>query len=168
MKLMHTILMTLALLVMGAMPAFAQRELTTTTLNANLAATDQTMTVTSSTGFTVGQLVIIDLEVVRITNLNGTAGTSTLISIARGVDGTQARAHDNATRIWVSLQNNDFKQVDPNWSADCTRGAGEAAILPWVNTRDGRIWECNGFADSRWNATTALPLVFDSIPTSSP
>src|SRR3990167_530733 len=117
------------LLLLFAWPAHAQRLLTTTTLNANLAASDTTMTVTSSTGFVVGQLVLIDWEVVRIQELiGGAAGTATLIRIGRGVDGTQQRAHDNATNILVTAQNNDFKQQDPDFSEDCTRGTGQAAI----------------------------------------
>lgn len=160
MKTMRTILMTAALLVLWAMPAHAQRLLTNTTLNANLSATDTTMTVTSSTGFVVGQLVLIDWEIVRIQNLNGTAGTSTVISVTRGVDGTQQRAHDNATNILVTAQNNDFKQVDPDFSQDCTRGTGQAAILPWVNTSNGTIWTCT--LGNRWRGTNTLPITWDS------
>ena len=167
MTMLRTILCAAMLVMLSAWPAYAQRELTTTTLNANLAVADDTMTVTSSTGFVVGQLVLIDYEVVRIQNLNGTAGTSTLISIQRGVDGTVARAHDNAKVIWVSTQNNDFKQVDPDWSADCTRGTGEAAVLPWPNSRTGTIWDCLP-NNSRWQGTNAAPITWDSIRTSSP
>lgn len=166
MTTIRTILCAVGILLLMALPAQAQRELTTTTLNANLSATDDTMTVTSSTGFVVGQLVLIDWEVVRIQNLNGTAGTSTRISIQRGVDGTQARAHDNAKTVWVTAQNNDFKNNDPSWSEDCTRGSGEAAVLPWVNSRTGSIWDC--LPGSRWNGTNAAPITWNSIPTSSP
>ena len=160
-------LIAVALLLLPVVPAQAQRLLTVTTLNANLSATDDTMTVTSSTGFVVGQLVLIDLEVVRIQSLNGTAGTSTLINIQRGVDGTAVRNHDNAKTIIVSLQNNDFKQIDPqSWSADCTQGTGEAAILPWVNSRTGVVWTCFGGSGPRWTSTTAVPITYNSIPTS--
>lgn len=152
-----------ALLLLSALPAQAQRLLTATTLNANLAATDTTMTVTSSTGFVVGQLVLIDWEVVRIQELiGGAAGTATLIRIGRGVDGTQQRAHDNATNILVTAQNNDFKQVDPDFSQDCTRGSGQAAIQPWVNTSNGNIWNCMA-SNSRWRGTNTLPLTWDSF-----
>lgn len=168
MTTLRTILCAAALLVLGAMPAYAQRVLTTTTLNANMAASDATMTVTSSTGFVVGQLVLIDYEVVRIQNLNGTAGTSTLINVQRGVDGTRAAAHDNAKAIWITAQNNDFKQVDPDWSADATRGLGQAAILPWINTRTGTIWDLNAGTNVRWRGTNVLPITYDSLPSSSP
>lgn len=173
MTAMRTLLCALVLFLVQAGPAYAQRELTQTTLNANLSASDAAMTVTSSTGFVVGQLALIDYEVVRITNLNGTAGTSTLIGIQRGVDGTRAAAHDTAKSIWITQQNNDFKQVDPDWSADCTRGTGQAAILPWPNTRTGVLWDCGRAlsdltASGRWTATSPLPITYNSIPTSSP
>ena len=168
MKLMRTFFVATALVLLGTSSAFAQRELTTTTLNANLALADTQMTVTSSTGFVVGQLVLIDLEVVRMTSLNGVAGTSTVITIQRGVDGTRAIAHDNAKVIWITTQNNDFKQVDPDWSADCTRGTGQAAILPWVNSRTGTMWDCASPTASRWTATNPTPITYNSIPTSTP
>lgn len=174
MTAMRTFLCALVLFLVQAGPAYAQRELTQTSLNANLAASDAAMTVTSSTGFVVGQLVLIDYEVVRITNLNGTAGTSTLIAIQRGVDGTRAAAHDTGKSIWITQQNNDFKQVDPDWSADCQRGVGQAAILPWVNSRAGVLWDCGlaaadpSAAGLRWTATSPLPITYSSIPTSSP
>ena len=166
MTTMRTILCAAALVLLGALPAQAQRLLTTTTITENLAATDDTMTVSSSTGFTVGQLVLIDLEVVRITSLNGTAGTSPLISIQRGVDGTNARAHDDDERLIVTLQNNDFKQQDPDWGADCTRGTGQAAVLPWVNSRTGVVWSCDRPAATEWTATNTMPITYNSIPTS--
>lgn len=166
MTTIRTILCAAVLVLLSAWPVQAQRLLTTTTLDANLAATDDTMTVVSSTGFAVGRLVLIDFELVRITNLNGDAGTSTLINIQRGVDGTVARAHDNAKRIIVARDATDFKQIDPNWSEDCTRGTGEATVLPWVNSRIGLVWNCNAFGTSRWTATTLLPVTYNSIPTS--
>ena len=88
---LRTILCTAAFLLACAWPAHAQRVLTTTTLSANQTAAADTMSVTSSTGFTVGQLVLVDWEVERITSLNGVAGTSTLINVQRGVDGNGRR-----------------------------------------------------------------------------
>ena len=166
MTTMRTILSVVALLVLMAVPAHAQRLLTTTTLNANLAAADDLMTVTSTTGFVVGQLVLIDAEVVRIQELlGGAAGTATVVRITRAVDGTQRRAHDNAERIIITAQNNDFKNTDPDYGADCTRGEGQAAISPWVNTRTGVVWLCPA-GQTAWQGTTTMPLTYSSIPTS--
>lgn len=166
-KMMGTVATVLALLVLGALPVSAQRMLTVTTLAANVAAADARIVVTSSTGFVVGQLIYVNQELMRIQSLNGVAGTSTQISVTRGVDGTGARAHDNASVLIVSLNNTDFHNVDPvDWAADCTRGVGTAAVLPWPNTATGDVWNCSAFANSRWTATTTRPLTYNSRPTS--
>ena len=164
--LMRTLCAALALLVLTAWPAQAQRLLTTTTLNAAMTATDDVMTVTSTTGFVVNQLVLVDFEIVRIQSLlNGAAGTATLVGVARGVDGTNARAHANSKRILITQQVNDFKHNDPDWSAACTRGTGQAAILPWVNSSTGWIWNCTA-GGTVWAATVAPTVTYGSIPTS--
>ena len=165
MKTMRHLITVAALVLLCAWPASAQRLLTTTTLSANVAAADTTVSVTSSTGFTVGQLLLVDWEVMRITSLNGVAGTSTLISVTRGVDGTSRRAHDNATVILVTLINTDFHNTDPDWGADCQRGVGQAAILPWPNTSTGDIFNCptTGAAQT-WRVTNVVPRTNDSLP----
>ena len=174
MTTMRTILRPLlcaaALVLLGAWPASAQRVLTDTTLSADVAAADDNINVTSSTGFTVGQLLFIDWEVMRITSLNGVAGTSTFISVQRGVDGTQRRAHDNTEQVLVTTNNTDFHQIDPDWAQNCQRGAGQAAIQPWVNTRTGSIWRCNPPAagpatgtGGTWNGTNVAPLTYNSV-----
>ena len=156
---LRTLIVAAALVLLAAWPAHAQRLLTYTTLAANVAQADDTISVTSSTGFTVGQLVLIDYEVMRIQSLNGVAGTSTLISVQRAVDGTQRRAHDNTAGILVTQINTDFKQIDPAWGADCTDGAGEAAVLPWVNSATGVKWDCQG---GSWRGMTPMPITDDS------
>ena len=168
MKTLTTLLAAAALVLLSAWPASAQRVLTTTTLSANVAASDDSINVTSSTGFTVGQLIFTDWEVMRITNLNGVAGTSTLIGVTRGVDGTAQRAHDNAERLLVTTNNTDFHNTDPDVGADCARGVGQAAISPWVNTRTGNIFMCgaSGGGGTAWTVTNVLPITWNSIPTS--
>jgi len=163
MKTMRILICIAAALLFYAGPAHAQRLLTTTTLSANVAATDNVISVTSSTGMVVGQLIWVDWEVLRIQSLNGVAGTSTLINVQRGVDGTGARAHDNAERILVSINNTDFHNTDPDFGADCARGVGQAAVLPWINTRTGTIFSCQV---TTWAATNVLPITYGSIPTS--
>lgn len=165
---LRTILCTAALLLAFAWPASAQRLLTTTTLNANVAAADNTITVTSTTGFTVGQLIFVDWELMRIQSMNGVAGTATIVTVTRGVDGTARRAHDNAERILVSVINTDFHNTDPDFGADCTRGSGQAAISPWVNTTTGNIFMCgaSGGSGTAWTVTNVIPLTNGSIPTS--
>ena len=164
MKTTLRIAATAALMLCMAGPAQAQRLLTTTTLSANVAVADNVIQVTSSTGFTVGQLVFVDWEVMRIDSLNGVAGTSTLINVARGRDGTARRAHDNATVVIVSLINTDFHNTDPDWGADCVRGTGQAAILPWINTTTGDISNCATSGTAAWTITNVAPKTYGSLP----
>jgi hypothetical protein len=153
-------LLLIALLTVGLAPAVSAQTLaSTTTLAANLSATAQTMSVSSATGFSVGRSALIDFEVVQITSVNGTT-----IGIIRGQQGTASQAHDNTERIIVGAINH-FQMTDPNFGADCTRGAGQATYLPWINVLTGTVWQCDAFLDNRWSATRTQPITFNSIPT---
>lgn len=165
--MLRTFLCTALVLLTWAVPAHAQRLLTTTTTAAAVAQGDDTLTVASSTGFTVGQLIFIDWEVMRIQNLNGVAGTSTLINVQRGVDGTGRRGHSTSERIIVTANNTDFHNTDPSFGEACARGSGEAAILPWINVRTGNIFTCGQVGGATvWSTTNTLKITYDSIPTS--
>lgn len=148
-----------ALLIGTVVPASAQSVATTTTLAANAGATDTVITVTSNTGFTAGNFVWADAEQMLIRAVSGTA-----ITVQRGVNGTAARAHDNAERI-ITGGSDYFKTNDPDFGADCTRGQGQAAFLPWINVRNGLIWTCAS-GQTNWSATSTQVVTFNSIPTS--
>ena len=157
---MKRLLLTTALLVGLALSAEAQTVATTTTLAADLAATATTMTVTSATGFTVGNSLLIDAEVMVIRAVSGTA-----VTVGRGQQGTAVRAHDNAERI-ITGASNHFNTQDPDYGQDCTRGSGQAAFSPWINVRTGTVWICFGTGASVWSGTNTQGLTFNSIPTS--
>lgn len=166
MKTLITLSLALGLVVLSALPASAQRLLTTTTFSAAVSATDNVVNVTSSTGFVVGQFIFVDQEVMRITNLNGVAGTSTRISVQRGVEGRVA-AHANAQRIIVTATAVDLHHTDPDYSQACTRGTGQAAVLPWINVTTAVIWTCGQVGGATvWSATQVQRITFNSIPTS--
>lgn len=155
-----------AALLLGTVPATAQTIATSTTLAANATATDTTLTVTSATGYVVGAFLYIDAEQLLIRSVNGTA-----IGVQRGVNGTAARAHDNAERVLLLLTASHFNTNDPDYGADCTRGSGQAAFLPFINVRSGTIFACqtaSGTTGSTgsWSATNTSPITFNSIPTS--
>ena len=150
------ILLTLALVV-WALPVQAQVTMTTTTLAANQSADATVMTVTSATGFTVGNFVWVDSEQQQITAINGTA-----ITVRRGQNGTAARAHDNTDRIYTGASQH-FQTQDPDYGADCTRGAGQATHMPCINVRTGNFWVCRS-ESSTWNGTNASTLTYDSRP----
>lgn len=158
-----TYLLTLGLLLGLADSTTAQTLMTTTTLAANVsgdadgpAAT--VITVTSGTGFTVNNFVWADSEQMLITAVSGTA-----ITVRRGQNGTRTAAHDNTDRIYTGVADH-FHPTDPDYGRDCTRGAGQAAYMPWINVRAGTFWTCN-LGTNIWAGTSAATIVFDSRPT---
>lgn len=156
MKLIRYFLIAACALCVTA-TAHAQTTATRTTLAADLSATATVMSVTSATGFTVGNFVYADAEQMLIRAISGTS-----ITVQRGVNGTAARAHDNAEVVLTGASDH-FKTNDPDFGADCTRGSGQAAYLPWVNVRTGVVWGCYPAAGG-WIGTTTQVITFNSIP----
>lgn len=77
---------------------------TVTTLAADLTATGLKATLTSGTGFAVGQKVKIDGEYARITDVNGA-----IVSLAqRGYNGTVAQAHDVLSTVITTADDSDW------------------------------------------------------------
>ena len=162
MKTIRMMLIGLAVLLLWSVPASAQRLIVNTTLAANLSATDTTVSLTATTSVATGQFAFVDREVMVVTSVNTTANT---ITVQRGQGGTAAAAHDNAERIFITA-GGDYHTTDPDYGQDCTRGSGQATVLPWINTRTGNIWSCWP-ATSAWNGTNTAPLTYNSIQTGS-
>lgn len=152
----RAILASFAILVFPLV-AGAQTVATTTTLAAAVTATATTLSVTSATGFTVGNYVYLDAEAVQITSVSGTS-----IGVSRGQLGTATQAHANSERI-ITGGNGHFQSRDPNYGAACTKGDGDAAFQPFINVIGGRLWMCNA---SVWQATSTMSLTYNSIPSS--
>lgn len=160
MKTLTTLLLAAALILAGAHGASAQVVATRTTLAANAAATDPTITVTSGTGFTVGNMVWVDFEQMRITAVNGA-----VITVTRGQNGTAAQAHDNTDGV-ITGAGDHFHTNPPDTGADCTRGSGQAAYSPWIDVRSGWIWVCDNNITADWSGTLKSHKTVDSEPTS--
>lgn len=161
MKTLRTIMIGLVALLLWSSQASAQRLIDTNTLSANLSATATTLTVTTDPGCAVNEFFFVDREVMRITAIS-----STTFTVQRAQAGTGAAAHDNAERFFCS-PGGDFYTVDPDYGQDCTRGSGQAAVLPWINVRTGNIWQCL-VNQNLWNGTNTMPLTYNSIQTGSP
>ena len=73
---------------------------TTTTLNGAVIIDQNTITVTSATGFVSGMLVLIDQEVLQVAS-SYVSGTS--IPVLRGKEGTQTQAHVTGANVVVYL-----------------------------------------------------------------
>jgi hypothetical protein len=141
--------------------AHAQVYATTTTISAAMTATQQTMVVSSATGFVAGRYVYIDAEAVQI---GASYSSGTTIPILRGQLGTASAAHASSERV-VTGVNNHFQNSDPGYGAACTVGQGQAVYLPWINVLRGLIWMCT---TSVWKATSTAAITYNSIPTTFP
>lgn len=161
MKTLTRILLALACLGLTTAVAHAQVVSTSTTLSANVTATQTELPVTANTGYVAGAFLYIDAEQMLIRSISGT----TRVTVQRGVNGTAARAHDNAERVILALTADHFHTNPPDYGQDCTRGEGQAAYSPWIDVRANLLWVCpQGL--TAWRATTTANVVFDSIPTS--
>lgn len=67
----------------------------TTTTSTSITTTEITLNLTSTTGFTSGNFIQIDNEILRITSVNN----STQVSVLRGVLGTKSAPHDSGSIV---------------------------------------------------------------------
>ena len=157
MKRITYVLIAVGLLV--ATPAMAQTVATDTTLAANVTATATTLSLASGTSITVGNFLYIDEEQLLIRAVNDVT-----ITVQRGMNGTAARAHDNA-EVVIEGPADHFHTNPPDFGADCTRGEAQATFLPWIDVRSGLVWGCRE-GETNWSATTTQVVTFNSRPTS--
>lgn len=115
----------------------------TTTLSAAVAASDTTITVASASAATgssfgsiaVGQILLIDQEVMAVTSVS-----STTIGVQRR---NRPTAHASGAAVYIGAANS-FQSVDPP-AGSCTT-ANQPAF--WINIQNGGIFTCG--ANSVW------------------
>ncbi len=129
-SLFRTLIATLLLAVPAL--AHAQTQIDRTTFSVAVSATDRTVTLAAASGAAAGQNLFANGELfVLQTNTTGTTWT-----VRRS---TGAKGHSIAETVWVGA-GDEFKTFDP--AGSCTRSAER--VLPHINTRDNRIWDCAG------------------------
>lgn len=133
----------------------AQTLATSTTLSSAVTATQAVWAVASASGFTAGNFAYADYEAVQIVSVSGTN-----VTVLRGQMGTVARAHASSETVITGVAQ-FFQQADPDFGAACTRGAGQAAYLPWINVQTGNVFVCR--TGGTWNVTNVLPITFNSL-----
>jgi hypothetical protein len=119
---------------------------TQTTLNGAITNVATSVTVTSGTGFSNGQVVLVDAEAMTIVSGGGT----TSWTVTRGVEGTTATAHSNAAYVssqtlgeaypgmpvMTSVAIKDSGSIDTHdlevYMGSCLRGV--TADAPWAST----------------------------------
>jgi hypothetical protein len=115
--------------------AFGQATMTQTTITEPVTASSGELTVASVTGFTVGNIVFIDKEAMRIVSINS---ANLNVNVDRGAFGTGAVAHvDNSVAFTGTKAS--FLNQDP--SGACTRS--QIVALPTAALATGRMWDCD-------------------------
>lgn len=144
------LVLLIAVLVGVSTRAQAQTSINDTTLSAAVAVNDNTVSVTSASTIVAGHLLYVDMEAMDVVSVSGT-----VITVRRGVEGTLATAHANA-RIVFSGARQRFYSTNPEAGGfgTCTRTALQ--YLPWINIREGIIWQCD-YA-SAWRGVRPLRL----------
>lgn len=109
----------------------------TTTLTANVATTDTTVTVASASAATgssfgsiaVGQMLLVDQEIMTITGVS-----STTLTVQRRV---RPAAHTSGTTVYIGAAGS-FQQADPP-AGRCTTASNPAF---WINLSTGGMFTC--------------------------
>ena len=117
-------------------PPTTQTAITMTTTAAAVAAADTSVLLTSDTGVAAGTAIYIDNELmVAISEQGATARWN----VRRGQEGTAPAMHATAARVFVG-SSGAFGRNDVTTGGACT--ATEHLYKPYINTRTGRIWDC--------------------------
>ncbi len=127
-------LMLLATVLVIGTPAYAQVTTTSTTLSAAVAKADNVINVTSATGFTVGRVVWVNGEGMRISSV-----TSTVIGVSRGQEGTQSMDHNSGDTAYVG-PGEYFLRTPPN--GKCTSTAQINLPKPLLSGQRVAVYDC--------------------------
>lgn len=95
---------------------------------------DTTLTVTDATGIAINDYILIDLEILKVTNV-----VSNDLTVTRGQSGTTAASHDDGTTVYLIEGNAD--------SASDYSGWGEAASGGLTTTTEIRFWAHDNFGE---------------------
>lgn len=155
--MIRSLILAVILLVLPSWAA-AQALVTRTTLSNAITATQTTFAVASATDFAAGAYLWVDREVMVVRSVS-----STNITVTRGQMGTVAAAHAASETIFVSTATTVSAwhvAGDPDYGATCTRGTGQASVLPWFNAATGVVWSCQ---TTTWNGTNTALITYNSI-----
>lgn len=135
----RNLILGLVLALMLSVSAFAQTDLTTTTLAGAVTNNSQTtFSLTSVTGITANQSILFltpGLEAADVTAVSGT-----FVTVRRGTQGTRAVTHAVNTVVWVANTPNRFTQQAPRGS--CTRASSQD-FSPMIHLPTGDLYNCN-------------------------
>lgn len=123
----------------------ATTTLSTVTLLANISASDNQISVSSTSGLVPGVRFFIDGELLGYLSL----GPSTLVNVKRGLDGTQTQPHGSNATVYIGRAD-QFFQSDPHGVPP-----NPEPVTPYINATGNRLWVAQGDevgsgAGARW------------------
>lgn len=125
------------LLAVLAGTAGAQVSLTSTTLaTAITSPAVQQITVASTSGISVGNLLFVDREAMQVLSIAGS-----VLTVARGQSPVIATAHVSGATVLAGPPSH-FYNFSPKLGTPCTPTATD--VTPWVNLQDGSQYTCTG------------------------
>lgn len=128
-------ILALVLVTLGlcSQTALAQTAVNATTIAAALSATANQVALTSASTVAVNDILYVDQEAMRVRSISGVYAT-----VARGVEGTSATAHNTLAAIYTGPRVRFMQPVPRRGS--CTRTA--ETYLPRIVPSAGQIWDC--------------------------
>lgn len=157
-RLLFTLTLLAGLLLTGV-PAQTQTALNTTTLSAAISATTTSFLVASTTNITAntnGLFLPATGEFMTVTAVP----VSGRVNVIRGAGGVPAApAAASATVVITTSQSSVGRRLE----GPCTRGTGDAAVLPRVFLSEGTLFVCLT-ATGAWTEYDVRPRVQGSAP----
>ena len=114
------------------MPALVT--LSTTTITEGVSASDQRISVGSTSGLYTGTRLWIERELLTVVSL----GVNTIVNVIRGVDGTASAAHPSGSVVTIGRAD-QFYSTDPLGRPNDT-----ILVSPWINIITGDTWYAQG------------------------
>jgi hypothetical protein len=134
----RTLAVSLGLILLLGVSAFAQTATTSTTLSSAITSTSvNSLVVASATNIDAGGLLMIDREALDVISVN-----STTVRVRRGAEGTQAALHPSSSLVYVAAKAQKASVFTPGKPifGTCTRA--NEPFLPQIDTRTGYVWDC--------------------------
>jgi hypothetical protein len=122
-----------AVLMLSALPTWAQTSLNSTTLSAAVSSLSaQTIPLASVANVAVGDLLFVDREAMQV----NTVATG-VVTVRRGVEGTASSTHASGALVYTGARNRFYTSVG---RGSCTRTA--EAFLPRIVLPVGDVMDC--------------------------
>lgn len=151
-------LLALAALLGIPLAARAQTQIDHTTFSTAVTAASTSVTLAAASGALAGDFLYVEGEEMGL--LRNTAGTTWTVRRGLAEGFTPARAHSTTAIVWTG-GGGEFRPL-ANPQGSCT--AITERFLPWINTKENRIYDCIGGTTGTWmerrtpNVQSALSL----------